>query len=61
MSIDFVLYRSAVLLYIYMVSYHLGGSSNGRTADSESANLGSNPSPPANTLQHFLTASISII
>lgn len=27
----------------------LGGSSNGRTADSDSASLGSNPSPPANT------------
>lgn len=26
-----------------------GGSSNGRTADSDSAYLGSNPSPPANT------------
>ena len=26
-----------------------GGSSNGRTADSDSVNLGSNPSPPANT------------
>jgi hypothetical protein len=25
-----------------------GGSSNGRTADSDSASLGSNPSPPAN-------------
>jgi hypothetical protein len=25
-----------------------GGSSNGRTADSDSVNLGSNPSPPAN-------------
>jgi hypothetical protein len=25
----------------------LGGSSSGRTADSDSANLGSNPSPPA--------------
>src|SRR5271154_2889526 len=27
-----------------------GGSSNGRTADSDSASLGSNPSPPANIL-----------
>src|SRR5690242_15577414 len=27
---------------------HGGGSSNGRTADSDSASLGSNPSPPAN-------------
>lgn len=26
---------------------HIGGSSNGRTADFDSANLGSNPSPPA--------------
>ncbi len=26
----------------------IGGSSNGRTADSDSVNLGSNPSPPAN-------------
>src|SRR5262245_8427090 len=26
----------------------VGGSSNGRTADSDSASLGSNPSPPAN-------------
>src|SRR3984885_7980994 len=26
-----------------------GGSSSGRTADSDSANLGSNPSPPATT------------
>ena len=25
-----------------------GGSSNGRTVDSDSTNLGSNPSPPAN-------------
>ena len=25
----------------------LGGSSSGRTADSDSVNLGSNPSPPA--------------
>jgi hypothetical protein len=28
-----------------------GGSSNGRTADSDSASLGSNPSPPANILR----------
>ena len=27
----------------------VGGSSNGRTADSDSVNLGSNPSPPAST------------
>ena len=27
----------------------LGGSSNGRTADSDSASLGSNPSPPTNS------------
>src|SRR5258708_4702478 len=30
----------------------LGGSSNGRTADSDSASLGSNPSPPANLFPH---------
>src|SRR6185437_628780 len=29
----------------------VGGSSNGRTADSDSASLGSNPSPPANGIQ----------
>src|ERR1700704_6413244 len=29
----------------------LGGSSNGRTADSDSASLGSNPSPPASYFQ----------
>lgn len=28
--------------------YGVGGSSSGRTADSDSVNLGSNPSPPAN-------------
>ena len=28
-------------------TYRTGGSSNGRTADSDSASLGSNPSPPA--------------
>ena len=28
-------------------SFPAGGSSNGRTADSDSASLGSNPSPPA--------------
>jgi hypothetical protein len=27
----------------------VGGSSNGRTADSDSACLGSNPSPPTNS------------
>jgi hypothetical protein len=31
-----------------------GGSSNGRTADSDSASLGSNPSPPANLLFYYL-------
>jgi hypothetical protein len=30
------------------VDGEIGGSSNGRTADSDSVNLGSNPSPPAN-------------
>ena len=30
----------------------IGGSSNGRTADSDSACLGSNPSPPANLDEH---------
>ena len=30
---------------------HVGGSSNGRTADSDSVNLGSSPSPPANLLR----------
>ena len=36
----------------------IGGSSNGRTADSDSASLGSNPSPPAsknNSLQKLST------
>ena len=28
-------------------SAHVGGSSNGRTTDSDSVNLGSSPSPPA--------------
>ena len=31
------------------VSENLGGSSSGRTTDSDSVNLGSNPSPPAKT------------
>ena len=30
-----------------------GGSSNGRTADSDSACLGSNPSPPANKINEL--------
>jgi hypothetical protein len=30
------------------IDSEIGGSSNGRTADSDSVNLGSNPSPPAN-------------
>jgi hypothetical protein len=33
----------------------LGGSSNGRTADSDSASLGSNPSPPANKIKELST------
>ena len=39
----------------------IGGSSNGRTADSDSACLGSNPSPPANFPPSFreLAASVS--
>lgn len=36
-----------------------GGSSNGRTADSDSACLGSNPSPPANFKSHRLDISES--
>jgi hypothetical protein len=32
-----------------MALQDIGGSSNGRTADSDSASLGSNPSPPAST------------
>ena len=32
---------------IAIASQDFGGSSNGRTADSDSASLGSNPSPPA--------------
>ncbi len=31
----------------------VGGSSNGRTADSDSACLGSNPSPPANSQRYY--------
>ena len=31
-----------------IVIYSDGGSSNGRTEDSDSSSLGSNPSPPAN-------------
>ncbi len=31
----------------------VGGSSNGRTADSDSASLGSNPSPPANLYRYY--------
>ena len=34
------------------LSTPVGGSSNGRTADSDSASLGSNPSPPANKYTH---------
>ena len=34
-------------------TYRFGGSSNGRTADSDSASLGSNPSPPANPFQRL--------
>ena len=30
------------------IVHNTGGSSNGRTADSDSANGGSNPPPPAN-------------
>ena len=30
-----------------------GGSSNGRTADSDSASLGSNPSPPATQPRYY--------
>ena len=37
----------------------LGGSSNGRTADSDSACLGSNPSPPANKIRDLANASKS--
>src|SRR5438477_8362775 len=35
------------------VDARLGGSSNGRTADSDSASLGSNPSPPAKSHQRL--------
>ncbi len=34
-------------------SFHIGGSSNGRTADSESACRGSNPLPPAEKTHHM--------
>ena len=33
-----------------------GGSSSGRTTDSDSVNLGSNPSPPANIQARFVRA-----
>ncbi len=41
--------RNPVLEALVFVSPPDGGSSSGRTADSDSANLGSNPSPPANS------------
>src|SRR5205823_14459756 len=37
-----------------------GGSSNGRTADSDSASLGSNPSPPASSHDRLITAASSL-
>jgi hypothetical protein len=41
--------RGAFLCYLGKLDARVGGSSNGRTADSDSASLGSNPSPPANS------------
>ena len=36
-----------LFLLIVLESYNIAGSSNGRTVDSESINLGSNPGPAA--------------
>jgi hypothetical protein len=40
------------LIYSDIVFRQFGGSSNGRTADSDSASLGSNPSPPATVITY---------
>ena len=40
-----------------MPAYSNAGSANGRQADSESVNLGSNPSPAAKTGGHVTTRS----
>jgi hypothetical protein len=37
-----------------------GGSSNGRTADSDSASLGSNPSPPTNLFNELKRYLVSV-
>ena len=39
----------------------IGGSSNGRTADSDSACLGSNPSPPANKINDLDSCNKAIL
>ncbi len=36
-----------LMVFIYLAVLAAGGSSNGRTVDSGSISLGSNPSPPA--------------
>lgn len=52
--------RSANALKLLRSEQPLGGSSSGRTADSDSANLGSNPSPPAKQIHiaYFFATSI---
>jgi hypothetical protein len=37
---------------MYSLPHRLGGSSSGRTTDSGSVYLGSNPSPPATLISH---------
>jgi hypothetical protein len=39
----------------------IGGSSSGRTMDSDSVNLGSNPSPPAKIISHNPKSLFSLV
>src|SRR5690348_16627885 len=52
--------RSSRSANLHLRFQPLGGSSSGRTADSDSANLGSNPSPPAK-LQGPLMRALSFL
>ena len=44
----------AALRALAILNAFFGGSSSGRTTDSDSVNLGSNPSPPANSKARFV-------